>query len=252
MPPCSFLDSNCCLHESIAQIFREPQWSYLLRRHVGTLKFCPTSDQHFNNFNEPTPPSLLSSYLSNSWTRTSLCLKKQTHNKNIIFYLIISKCVVVDTLKSEFFSPYHIIRIAVLSDELLHALHWLFQVRQLLAVPLTPYLLRQNIDGGQDAMCLSGHRRAQTGLSTFGSNCTVFWRKWCNKMVTFWWLISYSVHGAKSTWGSSEWLNNKNSTKQSTRKMTTLHLTQTTTTVKKSTRVPQQQTKYCTVNKQCI
>lgn len=43
-------------------------------------------------------------------------------------------------------SPHQIIRAAVVNDELLHALQWLFQVRLLLATPLTPNLLCHTID----------------------------------------------------------------------------------------------------------
>ncbi len=51
-------------------------------------------------------------------------------------------------------SPHQIIRAAVVSDELLHALQWLHQFRLLRAPPLTPHLLCHTIDGNQDAACL--------------------------------------------------------------------------------------------------
>lgn len=41
-----------------------------------------------------------------------------------------------------------------MNDELLHAHQWLFQVRRLLAAPLTPHLLCHTIDGNQDATSL--------------------------------------------------------------------------------------------------
>lgn len=93
-----------------------------LWEHQDSLKFLPTSDQWLYNFDQPYPPLPPPSYFLDSWTRGS---------------------------------PPQISRSTVVSDELLHPLQRLLQVRRSCPIPLTLQLLCCTINRKQDAVCLS-------------------------------------------------------------------------------------------------